>query len=99
MRTFAARNGYDVANHRSSLLSQGDIDWADVIVFMDKGNEKRLSHYQGVKGKAFSLGSFIGLQSIKDPNFTPEGAELNALLMVVIRASQQFAQTLLAQLR
>ena len=43
MREAMAERGYDLERHRSQLISQQLVDWAEVVVLMDGGNLKRFT--------------------------------------------------------
>jgi len=36
--------GLDLSDHRSRKVTSDDLQWADIIFFMDNGNEKRLDY-------------------------------------------------------
>lgn len=42
MRDAAAERGYDLSRHRSQLATRESLLWADLILYMDGGNYKRL---------------------------------------------------------
>ncbi len=78
--------------HQSTQISQELVDWADTILYMDKGNRDRLMEYDGAEEKLLSLGGVIGFNKLEDPNFIPPGEELDLVLARVVRASEEFAR-------
>lgn len=92
VREYAASAGYNLEAHRSLQIIQEDVDWADVILYMDGGNLKRLQKLAGSESKTVCLGSMIGLSRISDPNFLPRGPELERVLQQVIDASLEFCR-------
>ncbi|ODB85496.1 hypothetical protein A3195_18080 [Candidatus Thiodiazotropha endoloripes] len=54
-----AERGYDLAAHRSSRISQDDVNWADLIVIMDRKNWDLLSSMdQQALAKTIWIGAF-----------------------------------------
>lgn len=41
----AKKEGVDLSNHRSSLVNEEDLLWADLVVIMDRGNHRELSDF------------------------------------------------------
>jgi protein-tyrosine-phosphatase/predicted ATP-grasp superfamily ATP-dependent carboligase len=41
----AKQEGIDLSDHRSSLVNEGDLSWADLVVIMDGGNYRELSDF------------------------------------------------------
>jgi protein-tyrosine phosphatase len=92
VRDWATDNGYDLEGHRSVRVRQADVDWANIILYMDGGNRERLlDAFEGVLPKLVCLGSCIGAEKIADPNYVKRGPELDALLAIVEKASLVFA--------
>lgn len=92
VREWAAKRGYDLSSHRSAGLDALLIQWADVIVYMDGGNRRRLGSYPGALAKARCLGEWVGVDRIPDPNYLPLGAELERVLQLVVDASLALAK-------
>lgn len=88
IREYAAEIGYDLSNHRSETLDTADIDWADLIVYMDGGNLRRLYMSPVSLPNLLCLGNVIGADRIPDPNYLPRGSELRAILRDVVKASE-----------
>lgn len=85
--TFARDMGYDLTQHRSARVTQDDIDWADIVVYMDERNRKRLEAYDRVEGKLMSLGDGIGVGSIPDPNMLADRMRVNQALALLFAAT------------
>lgn len=94
IREYALTKGYDLTSHRSSSVSQKDVDWATIILYMDNGNKKRLEKFPGAMDKAICLGKYIGKQKIQDPNFMSRGQELTNLLDEIVQASLEVSRWL-----
>ena len=95
IREFSKRAGHNLEEHRSRLITLSDIEWAQVILYMDGGNRKRLNSFEAsLDGKCKCLGEFIGKDRIADPNFIPRGVGLTNLLDSIVEASSNAAETL-----
>jgi len=72
MRTALRSRGLDGLGIRSTAVRQDLIDWADVIFYMDNGNERRLREQFGdeVFGKSVRVSDLIGETRIPDPNYS-----------------------------
>jgi protein-tyrosine-phosphatase len=92
MRELAVKAGYDLNNHRSRCVTQEDIDWADYIIYMDSGQQKRLREMD-VKCKTVCAGSFVGRTTIPDPHFL-KGAEFRRAVSLTILAAEAAAKVL-----
>jgi protein-tyrosine phosphatase len=58
--------GYDLANHRSAKVTQDDIDWADIIVIMDRKNWDLLSQMnRSAVDKVVWVGGFTSGLSVE----------------------------------
>lgn len=80
IREYAEHQSLDLSNHRSRLVNPKDYLWADVIVYMDNGNLKRLRETKAPENKLFCLASIVGETRIPDPNYMKRGPELYSLL-------------------
>ena len=94
IREFAEQAGYNLSEHRSQQVSTADVAWADVILFMDGGNYRRLQQLVGAAAKAQCLASYVGLERLADPAYVSRGPRLNDLLMQVVRAAEQAGRKL-----
>lgn len=61
--------GVDLAQHRSSMLGRADLDWADVVVIMDRKNWVQVRRMGAEEKKLIWLGSLVstGRVEIQDP--------------------------------
>lgn len=71
-REAAAKRGFDLSRHRAQALTQELLDWADITLYMDKGNLRRLIERFPVEAMdAICLASYVGAKRIPDPCFLP----------------------------
>lgn len=64
----AKSRGVDLSDHKSSVISAADGDWADLVVFMDRHNWNALVEYGVPREKLAWLGAFTaGPVEIVDP--------------------------------
>jgi protein-tyrosine phosphatase len=94
VREFALRNSLDLTFHRSKRVTGELLHWADVILYMDGGNEKRLREQSAPIEKMINLGQVVGLSRIPDPNFTPRGPKLDQILQLILTASRKFSESI-----
>jgi protein-tyrosine phosphatase len=87
-----AELGHDLSQHRSRTITQDDIDWADVILYMDNANREKLEKLPGTEGKLYCLAAVKSLPSIKDPNYMPRGKDLDALLELLSSCAMALAE-------
>ena len=86
MRDAMAKRGYDLEEHRSRLVTETDVAWADRIVIMDNPNHKRFRELFGDSPKLRRLGHWHEpkLNRIPDPGYmakaSPEFAEVVELI-------------------
>ena len=95
VRDYAEGIGIVLAEHRASALTTADVEWADLLIYMDGGNRKRLEGFK-IPSKCVvkCLGDYVGLTRIDDPNFLPRGPELDRLLETVVAAAGKLATEL-----
>jgi protein-tyrosine-phosphatase len=85
-RLAAQRIGLDLSCHRSQPVTEGLVDFADIVLYMDGGNAKRLQAYlsdwydgegaQEAWAKCRLLASYGSLRRLRDPNYTSDPVEL-----------------------
>lgn len=68
-REFAESRGINLSDHRSAVIAEEDAQWADLILYMDGGNRRRLLRMGADEGKMRCLASFAGETRIPDPQF------------------------------
>lgn len=97
MREAAAEAGYSLELHRSQLVTPGMLQWADLVLYMDGGNLKRLQHVRGFSAdKCKALGSYLTepVERISDPNYMARGStEFNAVVCQLLEACKGFVAT------
>lgn len=86
-RDYGARHGYDISNHHAVMVLPEDIAWADVVLYMDKGNLRRLMQMAPEHTEKFhSLARFVHEDRLIDPAFIPAGKLLDEMLDMVVLA-------------
>lgn len=80
--------GYDLEEHRSRVVTKEMVDTADLILYMDGGNLKRLAaQFPYALNKARCLASYINKKRIPDPAFAPNPLEFSKIVDMIIAAS------------
>lgn len=97
MRNAVAAFGYDLSEHRSKLVTKAMVDYADLIIYMDNGNRKRLVEQFGedIMTKAKCLGEFArpAVTRIPDPAFMAKGNKMfTDTVSLIIMASEQLVE-------
>jgi protein-tyrosine-phosphatase len=98
VREYARKKiGLDLSEHRSVCLTTNDLIWADVIIYMDKGNKRRLEEKAcgHLKDRhVFCLGEFVSppVPKIPDPAFFPyQSKQFQDVMELVYNASRNLA--------
>ena len=87
MREVLKEQGYDEET-RSTAINQDQVDWADVIFYMDNANEKRFVDQFGSMDKAMKLSNYIpGVDKIPDPAFARPEEGLHEKVVQLIKLS------------
>jgi protein-tyrosine-phosphatase len=96
MREAAAPLGLDLSAHRSRDVTLDDLLWADIIVYMDAGNRKRLiefagEHWDRIAERTVCLGVFANPQRdrIPDPAFIKKGSPKFAEVVDLIKTCSE----------
>jgi len=88
--------GVDLSNHRSSTLRTEDLEWADLLVLMDRKNWVRLTQMGADPEKLIWLGALApGSVEIQDP-YEMDDAALCALIKKLQVRTRQLATLLKA---
>jgi len=78
----AKQEGIDLSEHRSALVNDGDLAWADLIVIMDSGNHGELSEFDpAALGKTVRLGAWSHESDIDIPD--PYGEPESKMLQII----------------
>lgn len=93
---FAARQGFDLSDHRSAVVSPADLHWADLIVVMDRHNWVDLMKRGANQRKLFWLGTLDGDGEIEDPYGRPP-AQAEAILRRVQCCTELLAAAIAAR--
>ena len=101
-REAALSRGLDLADHRSVPISPKMTDHAEVILYMDGGNEKRLrafiaehyppSHHEAALGKCQLLASYGCLRRLPDPNYTSDPEKLREYFGAAEKCTRKFLE-------
>jgi protein-tyrosine phosphatase len=93
VREFASLRGFDLSQHRAQTVSVDDMMWADLVVYMDGGNLKRIQNqFPAVLDKSYCLAHAIGQARIPDPAFMKRGSsKLNQVLADIMECAQNLA--------
>lgn len=102
-RDYAGTLGYNLEEHRSTVVNPALLNWSDLIIYMDGGNKKRLDEavsrlYTGRTIRACCLGQWDVPEStrIPDPAFLNKDSEaFRQTIRTVIGCSQRLACELL----
>lgn len=103
MRDAASPKGYSLSGHRSQLLTPELMEWADLVVYMDNGNHKRLKAFEeehpvASRVKWVCLGSYACRPRVPDPAFMRRGSqEFKETVELIIKASGALAMEILAK--
>jgi low molecular weight protein-tyrosine phosphatase len=88
--------GCDLSSHRSVIVTKELVDWADLILYMDGGNLKRLRDMFIPAEKLICLGSYCrpALSRIPDPAFlSSRGRDFVYVLDRIKEACSNFAMS------
>ena len=102
MREAAGARGFDLEQHRSTLITHDLISWADVILYMDGGNKRRLCEKLCSWGDLTVSGDCLGRwadtprKRIADPAFMPKAsAEFAETVDLLIECSFNFVNDMI----
>lgn len=107
MREAALDRGYDLDTHRAKEVTDADLHWANWIVYMDKGNLRRLTSLMDVYGinqeremDLLCLAQWSGdatVTRIPDPNFRKgDSPEFQSTVDLILKCSKRLASHLLS---
>lgn len=80
MKKAMAEAGYETPAHFSTHISKFDLSAFDYILTMGSGQKKKVEAMGVPESKVKSLGGYIGLGSIPDPQFTRDFSGVVAIL-------------------
>lgn len=94
----AARYDVSLESHRSSVIARDDVDWADVVVLMDRHNWWSLKQLGADETKLVWLGAFTdGDVEIRDP-YGLDDREAASILKRMVGASEALGDAIERQL-
>lgn len=98
MRDAAAELGYNLEYHRSQLITKELVEWADLVILMDGGNQKRYSDFCNCgesmkKVRALGLYASPPVTRIPDPAFIARGTpEFHDVVQLIYKATLNFIE-------
>jgi protein-tyrosine-phosphatase len=89
--------GVELEHHRSAVVASADIDWADIVVIMDRKNWVQARRMSASKEKLVWLGTMddVGRVEIPDP-YQMDDAEAQRLLARIHECAVLFAERISA---
>lgn len=87
----------DLSHHRSKLVAQYHIDWADLIVFMTERHYERVCRFKRCpRSKVIFLGDYLTpKRSVPDPGFmSKDSEEFDRAMNTVVRATNRLISEL-----
>lgn len=103
MREAALDRGYDLDAHRAQEVTGKLLDWADLVVYMDGGNRRRLAQsldVEGLERDCRCLALWAGepeVNRIPDPNFCKgDTPEFQSTVDLVVKCSKRMAAEILS---
>lgn len=105
MRDAAEVREYSLEEHRSTLVTEGMVVEADLVIIMDNGNLTRLDELmkdsgEGLAEKIGWLGSYAKppVEKIVDPAYMKrDSVEFNDVANLIVRATRNLAKELIGQ--
>lgn len=99
VREYADRRGYDLSDHRAEMVEPLDVEWADLVLYMDQQNLDALRKFSLPRheAKLRCLASYIGKDKLPDPGFVSRGPQLEKLLAWVHQAAEACTRELTAE--
>jgi protein-tyrosine phosphatase len=97
--TLSAHRGVDLSRHRSRVVAPQDLEWADLIVLMDRHNWAALARLNAPREKLVWLGACsesAGPLEIADP-YGRDPAVVNLIVDQLLDASSALASRLAQQ--
>lgn len=98
IRRAMQRRGIDLETHRAQKITDDDVVWSNLIIYMDGGNEKRLKNlYPEAMKKSVCLAEYLNPvgKRIPDPNyFAKDSKEFIKAVNILTVASKRLAESL-----
>jgi protein-tyrosine-phosphatase len=94
MRQALAEAGYPAVSMRSQPTTQAQIDWADLVLYMDSGNQRRLQDRFGDIPHAQRLSDYVeGAKSIPNPGWCKDMRQHRKIVLQIEEALARLAST------
>jgi protein-tyrosine-phosphatase len=83
-----------IDTHRSIQVVQEDFDWADLVVYMDGGNLKRIKEFNVKHKHLVCLAEFSNGECAKivDPNYISAGPKVDDILDTIVDCASRLAE-------
>lgn len=95
-KTAALDRGFNLDAHRSVVATRDLVEWSQITLYMDGGNEKRLRELVGEKlfsSRAQLLASYGSLRRVPDPNYTSDPDKLAEMFGAAAHCTEKFLET------
>lgn len=95
-RRAAAERGFSLDEHRSVAATKDLVEWSDVTLYMDGGNEKRLRELVGEElfaQKGRLLATYGSLRRVPDPNYTSDPEDLARMFAAADLCTRKFLES------
>lgn len=87
VREYALTLGIDLSTHRTRCTQSEDVEWADIVLYMDNANREKLETFPGILGKARCLAEWTGKEKIPDPNYMRgDSKEFRDVMELIVKA-------------
>lgn len=94
-RSAASERGLSLEAHRSSVATRDLVEWSQVTLYMDGGNEKRLRELVGEKlfgSRAQLLATYGSLRRVPDPNYESDPTKLAEMFAAAELCTEKFLE-------
>lgn len=90
----AHARGIDITHHRASQFSRSDLDWADIVLVMERFHAELIEESFGrvARAKLKLFGGYAGLLDIEDP-FGGDAAKFRTIAQQIWDAAQGFVRS------
>lgn len=95
-KTAALDRGFDLSAHKSVCATADLVQWSQITLYMDGGNEKRLRELVGEKlfgSRARLLATYGSLRRVPDPNYTSDPEKLAEMFAAAELCTEKFLET------
>lgn len=87
VRDYALTLDIALSTHRARCTQLEDVEWANLVLYMDNANRERLEAFPGALEKARCLAEWVGLKRIPDPNYMKgDSEEFRDVMELIVKA-------------